>query len=137
MKQLISLLLSISPFFAIAQNSNDWENPQIIGINKEQTTATFSSYLKEEDALKFSETNNEKSLNGIWKFNWVAKPEERPVGFYNPEFEIAKRDFININIDYKIHGVGGDDSWGAKTHKEYTIDSNKPISFGFIISPIK
>ena len=37
---------------------------------------------------------------------------------------------------YRIHGVGGNDSWSARTHKKYTIDGNQSISFGFIISPI-
>jgi beta-galactosidase len=28
-------------------------------------------------------------------------------------------------------GVGGDDSWGARTHPEYLIDVSKPLSFEF------
>jgi len=35
--------------------------------------------------------------------------------------DIRKQDFVAISIDYKQMGVGGDDSWGARTHKEYTI----------------
>uniref|UniRef100_UPI0030FB6A4B beta-galactosidase small subunit n=1 Tax=uncultured Wocania sp. TaxID=2834404 RepID=UPI0030FB6A4B len=49
------------------------------------------------------------------------------------DYEIEQRDFVNLNIDYKLHGVGGDDSWGARTHDEYTINGNNPIAFGFII----
>ena len=29
-------------------------------------------------------------------------------------YEVRHRDFINVNIDLNIHGVGGNDSWGAK-----------------------
>mgnify|MGYP006374276495 FL=1 len=30
-------------------------------------------------------------------------------------------------------GVGGDDSWGAPTHSEYLIPSDKPLEFEFCI----
>ena len=28
-------------------------------------------------------------------------------------------------------GIGGDDSWGAKTHPEYLLPSGKPMHFSF------
>jgi beta-galactosidase len=48
-------------------------------------------------------------------------------------FDLPKRDFINVNIDLNIHGVGGDDSWGAPTMEKYTNSGNKPYSYGFIL----
>jgi beta-galactosidase len=48
-------------------------------------------------------------------------------------FELPNRDFINLNIDLNIHGVGGDDSWGAPTMEKYTNPGNKPYSYGFIL----
>jgi beta-galactosidase len=47
--------------------------------------------------------------------------------------ELPARDFINLNIDLNIHGVGGNDSWGAKTMEKYTIDGTKPYRYGFIL----
>jgi len=35
--------------------------------------------------------------------------------------ELPQRDTITVNLDYKQMGVGGDDSWGARTHPEYTL----------------
>jgi len=35
--------------------------------------------------------------------------------------ELPQRDTITVNLDYKQMGVGGDDSWGARTHSEYTL----------------
>ncbi len=49
------------------------------------------------------------------------------------DYELPKRDFINLNIDLNIHGVGGDDSWGAKTMDKYTIPGNKPYKYGFVL----
>jgi beta-galactosidase len=36
-------------------------------------------------------------------------------------FEIQKRDFVSLNLDFRQMGVGGDDSWGAKPHPQYLI----------------
>jgi beta-galactosidase len=35
--------------------------------------------------------------------------------------ELPRRKTITVNLDYKQMGVGGDDSWGARTHPEYTL----------------
>ena len=40
--------------------------------------------------------------------------------------EVQRHDYINLNIDGEIHGVGGNDSWGARTIDKYTIDGNTP-----------
>ena len=48
-------------------------------------------------------------------------------------FEIPARDYINVNIDLNIHGVGGNDAWGARTMEKYTIDGNTSYRFGFIL----
>jgi len=32
------------------------------------------------------------------------------------DYELPTCDFINLNIDLNIHGVGGDDSWGYKNN---------------------
>ena len=49
--------------------------------------------------------------------------------------DIIKRDFVNINIDYKQMGVGGDNSWGAMPHKAYQIQP-KNLSLVYMISKI-
>mgnify|MGYP003623599290 FL=1 len=48
-------------------------------------------------------------------------------------YELPRRDFINLNIDLNIHGVGGDDGWGARTMDKYTIDGNRPYRYGFVM----
>lgn len=35
--------------------------------------------------------------------------------------DIKQRDLITLNLDYKQMGVGGDTSWGARPHPQYTI----------------
>lgn len=47
--------------------------------------------------------------------------------------EIPDSDFITVNIDANIHGVGGNDGWGARTMDRYTIDANQPRQYEFIM----
>jgi beta-galactosidase len=48
--------------------------------------------------------------------------------------ELPRRENITLNIDYKQMGVGGDNSWGARTHPEYRLPV-KNYSYKFLISP--
>ncbi len=52
-------------------------------------------------------------------------------------YDLPRRDFNTISIDWKLHGVGGDNSWGAKTHSPYTLPGNQPYSYGFTIEPVE
>jgi beta-galactosidase len=49
--------------------------------------------------------------------------------------DITPRDFISLHIDYKQMGVGGDNSWGARTWKKYQLEP-KDYKYSFIVKPI-
>lgn len=48
--------------------------------------------------------------------------------------ELGRAETITVNLDYKQMGVGGDNSWGARTHPEYTLPA-KPYSYKFRLRP--
>ena len=48
--------------------------------------------------------------------------------------DLEKKPFVDLNIDYKQMGVGGDDSWGARTHTQYTLPAGE-YEYGFTIEP--
>jgi beta-galactosidase len=48
--------------------------------------------------------------------------------------DMFARDLVVFNIDWTQMGVGGDTSWGAKTHAEYTLPS-QPYSYTFRLRP--
>ncbi len=50
-------------------------------------------------------------------------------------YDIKKRDNIYVNFDYKQMGIGGDDSWWARTHPEYTL-TGKKYEYSFFIKPV-
>jgi beta-galactosidase len=49
--------------------------------------------------------------------------------------DLVPNDFIDLNIDYKQTGVGGNDSWGARPLPKYTLSSKK-YQYSFRIRPI-
>jgi beta-galactosidase len=84
------------------------QNPEIIGINKEPSHATLMPYGTLNEALtgKRSMSSFAKSLNGMWKFNWVAWPQQRPVGFYNPTYDVRAWKEIEVPSNWQVKGYG-------------------------------
>lgn len=109
MKNII-ILLSILSFFSssCSKNSNDWENPQVIGINKEDARSTFFAYqnINELNNCKYKEASNYKSLNGFWKFNWVVKPSERAKDFYKTDYNTTDWKDIKVPASWELEGYG-------------------------------
>ena len=50
--------------------------------------------------------------------------------------EILPSNITSLNIDHLQMGVGGDNTWGAKTHEKYTIRPGKFV-YAFAIQPFK
>ena len=73
---------------------------------------------------------------GAWRFpqselEYVPSWKERRHGG-----SIENKDFITLNIDHRMMGVGGDNTWGAQVHPEYTI-SPEEMHFSFVMTPVK
>ena len=47
------------------------------------------------------------------------------------DYELPPIHYTVIRANLQQMGVGGDDSWGARTHDEHLIDMKKPLSFTF------
>ncbi len=51
-------------------------------------------------------------------------------------YDLVKEENITLNIDHKQMGVGGDNSWGARTHEEYRVLPHE-YYYSFTIRPVK
>ncbi len=49
---------------------------------------------------------------------------------------IKPQDIVSLNLDYKQMGVGGDNTWGARTHPQYTIPAEE-MRFSYRMRPIQ
>lgn len=97
--------------FVFAQNVNipsEIENVECLGINKEPYHATLMPYANLQEALlaKRHSSSLSLSLNGSWKFNWVPRPEQRPVDFYKPGFDVSTWNEIPVPSNWEIYGYG-------------------------------
>ena len=95
--------------FSGGQNQpNDWENPWMFNQNKEEPYATFVPFPDIDSALKNDKKNSPfyKSLNGMWKFNWVSKPEDRPLDFYKPDYDLSSWKEIAVPSNWELQGYG-------------------------------
>ena len=84
------------------------EDPLNIGINKEPAHSTLMAYGSLDEALKANRHASSfcRSLNGMWKFNWVARPEYRPVDFYKPSYDVSKWKEIVVPSNWQVWGYG-------------------------------
>ena len=84
------------------------EDPENIGINKEASHASLMPYasLKEALAVNRHASSFSRSLNGLWKFNWVDWPQKRPVDFYKPAYDVSGWKDIKVPGNFQVEGYG-------------------------------
>jgi beta-galactosidase len=106
----LAILLGSRHSSSLAQESmvNDWENPNVFGINKELPHATFIPFPRLNQALGTEPKNSPwyKSLNGKWKFNWSLKPADRPLDFWKPDFDDRSWKEIEVPSNWELQGYG-------------------------------
>jgi beta-galactosidase len=52
------------------------------------------------------------------------------------DYQLPRRDFNTVFVDTKLHGVGGDNSWGARTHPEYVLRGGEIRQLKLVIDPV-
>ncbi|GET25966.1 glycoside hydrolase family 2 TIM barrel-domain containing protein [Prolixibacter sp. NT017] len=91
-------------------NLPDWENSQVIGINKEPPYLSFMHYPDRVSALADStleiHTPYYKSLDGMWKFHFSKNPAERPKDFYKTNFSDGKWASVKVPGVWQLEGYG-------------------------------
>ncbi|MBP8302948.1 MAG: discoidin domain-containing protein [Phycisphaerae bacterium] len=84
------------------------EDEKVLGIHKEPAHATLMPYksLREALAARRHASSFCRSLNGPWRFHWVPRPEERPVDFYRPEYDVRAWKEIPVPSNWQVLGYG-------------------------------
>lgn len=102
---LYLILLLCSGAFGQSQQ-NEWENPSILDRNKEAAHAQFVLFENPANAKaeEKKKSNYYKSLNGIWKFDIVKNPSERPKDFYEVGLDDSSWDTITVPSNWEIQG---------------------------------
>ena len=102
--------LSISTFWLSRGQAEtpEWENLDVLQINRLAPRASFVPYGSFEAAVKgdVAACKNVESLNGKWKFHWSPDPQSRPVDFYRPDFKTTDWNQIAVPGNWQTQGFG-------------------------------
>lgn len=129
--------LKVDVIIPKTSSKNDWENQHIIGINKLDGRVTFVPFASvsemQDDPTYRAPWQRTKSsrymlLNGMWKFNWVARPEDRPVNFYKMNYDVSAWKEIAVPSTLEMLGYGTP----IYTNVTYPFLNNPPF-----IQPVK
>ena len=89
-------------------SANDWENPQITSVGTERPHATMTPFADAASAMAGDRAKSPYwlSLNGDWRFHWVAKPADRPLKFFEAAFDDGGWKTIPVpsNIELPVMG---------------------------------
>jgi len=127
MTRILSITYLLFVFAGLSsQEVYDWENPDVVGINKENPRAHFIEYENEDQAIEgnLDYNRNYLLLNGSWKFNWVKQFQERPQDFFNPEYNVTQWKKINVPGNWELQGY--DIPIYLNHPYEFTRDPNPP-----------
>ena len=100
---------------AIAQTAEkpEWNNEYVSEVNREKACQIAIPFADEQQATKLAieESPYYKTLNGIWKFHWVADPKDRPQDFYLPNYDVTQWDNIKVPATWQIEAVRHNKNW--------------------------
>lgn len=130
----------------------DRKNSASVGIYQGKVWDQYHPYVRAQESGNKSDVRwmamRDKKGNGIlvnakvpfnvsaWNFNqhdidYIPFDIERKHGG-----SIQKQDFVWLNIDHQVMGVGGDNTWGAQVHPQYTI-TPWTLNYEFVVQPLQ
>ena len=104
--QLVDKTPAAVPVAPAIFNAEPWENPQVDGINRDESRATAYSFTSVADALTGDRDRSTRmlSLNGMWDFSFAEKPADAPQDFYKNRVSGWKQ--IPVPGDMEMLGYG-------------------------------
>ncbi len=133
------------------ENYQDRNSSALVDIYKAKVEDLYFPYIRPQENGYKTETRQVSFTNENGSGLQIQKASDN-FSFsahhqYNSDFDagmekqqrhttdIFKRDLVNINVDYKQMGVGGDDSWGVQPHDKYKIFPDN-LEYMYCIQPI-
>lgn len=134
------------------ENYADRKNSALIGVYKANVWEQYHPYVRAQESANKCDVRwvalrnqtgegllitGEEPLNvSAWNFP-QSDIDYRP---FNVERRhggsIEKQDLVWLNIDHRQMGVGGDNTWGAHVHSEYTITPHA-WQYSFVLQPLQ
>ncbi len=121
-------------FSSVSAAPPDWENPAVLGRNKEPAHATLIPYPNAKSALKGDREASPffQLLNGKWKFNLVQKPADRPRDFYQLDFDDGDWGSIVVPSNWQMEGH----DYPVYVNHPYVFPKNPPTVGSETFNPV-
>ncbi len=109
MKRLfLSGLVAICGMAATAQTWSEWRDLSANEVNRYPVHTNFFTYENRDLAIGNDKTKsaNYVSLDGTWKFKWVANADERPTDFYLADLDDSAWGTMPVPGMWELNGYG-------------------------------
>ncbi len=103
---------------------NDWENPHIVGRNKQPTHATLLPYAELSAALSGdrNQTPHFQLLDGDWQFHFAPNPDAAPADFHRVDFDSSHWNLLPVPSNWQVMGYG----LPRYVNPDYAFDKTNP-----------
>ena len=100
--------LSLAMWTTAQPAGNEWMNLQVNEINRLPVHTSFFAYNSESEALTNhpQQSGRYMSLDGDWKFHWVANLDERPTDFYRTNLDDSSWAMMPVPGMWELNGYG-------------------------------
>ncbi len=97
---------------ATAPTGQEWQQPELMGFNKLQPHACFTSFATEGEAKGVlpEKSSYWMSLDGKWKFHFAKNPDARPKDFFQVGYPDQGWDEVEVPMSWNIYGLQKDGS---------------------------
>ncbi|MTV36048.1 glycoside hydrolase family 2 TIM barrel-domain containing protein [Duganella radicis] len=125
-KMMMAVLVAFAaPAMAAQPVRAEWEQPEVVAVNREPMRATFFNFESRDKALagERSASANFVSLDGTWSFAYSPTPEARPKNFYQTGYDVSKWGSIQVPGMLQTQGYGKP----IFTNIVYPFPANEPL----------
>ena len=107
-RYIFSGILALAALSAQAQTFREWLDPEVNAVNREPMHTSYFAYESADAAMQGDKalSANYLSLNGTWKFNWVADADQRPTGFWAAGYNDKGWDEMRVPGVWELNGYG-------------------------------
>ena len=125
--KLAVVAMAFAPAAGKAQTAPalEWEQPEIVAVNREPMKATFFNFESRDKAIAgdMAASSYYRSLDGAWAFALSASPESRPKEFYKAGFDVSAWKTIQVPGMMQAQGFGKP----MFTNIKYPFPANEPL----------
>ena len=131
------------------ENYCDRKSGAFVGLYQSTVNDLFFSYISPQETGTRTDTRwiaiRDKDGNGLlfvgmpllsWSALYYTEEDlTQPYRGSMHPYQLHKENFVNVHLDQKQMGVGGDNSWGAMPHPQYRIPARE-YSYSYLIKPL-